>query len=204
MLTYAAAQAIAVVDSIAYTDRFVGLTVTEVLELQAKEKKEVRAHTRARAHTHTQTHNPLPPHTHTTSPSPSIHQVFVCVWQCQQCRVCVHCCEKEADMCVVCVRRETSVVCVQHDEMKARMSKSGIHSLLSLSLTDSEKLLHVPPEKARCTMGFHTARAQQRNMSNIKASMLAREPTQQVLTSIALPVQMYKYLHQRRRNRSAR
>jgi len=201
MLTYAAAQAIAVVDSTAYKDRFIGLTGTEALELQAKEKKEVRAHTRARTHTHTRarahthTHTtPPPPHTHTTSPSPSVHQVLVCVWQCQQCRVCVPCCEKEADMCVVCVRRETRVVCVQHDEMKARMSKAGLHTLLSLSLTDSEKLLHVPPEKAQCTMGFHTARAQHRNMSNLNAGKLAREPTQQVLTLRALLVRNSLYL----------
>jgi hypothetical protein len=73
------------------------------------------------------------------------------------------------------------------------MSKSGIHYLLSLSLTDSEKLLHVPAEKARCTIGFHTARAQQRDMSSIKASKLAREPTQQVLALLALIVQKYKY-----------
>jgi hypothetical protein len=74
------------------------------------------------------------------------------------------------------------------------MSKAGLHTLLSLSLTDSEKLLHVPPEKAQCTMGFHTARAQHRNKSNPNAGKLAREPTQQVLTLRALLVRNSLYL----------
>jgi hypothetical protein len=109
MLTYAAAQAIAVVDSIAYKDRYVGLTGTEALELQAKEKKEVRAHTRARARAYTHTHAHAHKHTtpsFDTHTQPHLLQVFIkCVCVCGSVNrsVCVCSVVRKKQTCVLCV-----------------------------------------------------------------------------------------------------